>query len=279
MQLIAEPRVTRSPDFSRTSLIPIEGSAPTSTIAFARGAVNVSGRVVGPDGPVVDATVRVERIVGDQTALTTITSGAGGRWKLTDIMGGVLRVQAFKVPDLAMAASAVTFAAGNTKLDLTLERYEGTSVQWALAPSQPVAGRQMNLVVQVAVRRVDADGFVRTVPLADIGVNVVALAALQPVTTGEAKITDELGRVSFRLMCTTDGDSSLRIDLATGEVSTIVPNRCQLPPTTPPPTLAPGETVPTTLPVTVAPVADPATPPAPGAVPVEVPVTQVPAPA
>lgn len=272
--LIAEAVPVKTPDYSRTSLVPLAGTATTSTIAFAKGSVNISGKVTGPDGPVADATVRVERIVGQQTALTTITSGADGRWSLPKITGGIIRVQAFKVPDLAMPASQVTFASGNAKLDLILQKYDGTTVRWALAPSQPMVGRQLNLVVQVAVKRVDADGYVRTVALAGIGVNVVALAALQPVSTTDAKITDDKGRVSFRLMCTTEGDSSLRIDLATGEVSTIVPNRCLLPPTTPPTTLDPALTVP----VTVAPpqstvVADP------GVVPVDPQATQAPPPA
>ncbi len=273
--LIAEAVPATTPDYSRTSLIPLDGTATTSTIAFAKGAVNISGKVTGPDGPVADATVRVERIVGQQMALTTITSGADGRWKLPKITGGIIRVQAFKVPDLAMPASQVTFASGDTKVDLTVQKYDGTTVRWALAPSQPMAGRQLNLVVQVAVKRVDADGYVRTVALAGIGVNVVALAALQPVSTTDAKITDEKGRVSFRLMCTTEGDSSLRIDLATGEVSTIVPNRCLLPPTTPPTTLDPALTVPVTvtIPAQNTVVADP------GAVPIDPQATQPPPPA
>ena len=265
MALIAEAVPLTTPDYSRTSLIPLDGTAATSTIAFAKGAVNLSGKVTGPDGPVAGATVRVERIVGQQTALTTITSGAGGKWTLPRITGGVIRVQAFKVPDLAMPASQVTFASGDTKLDLTLQRYDGTTVQWALAPSQPMAGRQLNLVVQVAVKRVDADGYVRTVALAGIGVNVVALAALQPVSTTDTKITDDKGRVSFRLMCTTEGDSSLRIDLATGEVSTIVPNRCVLPPTTPPTTVDPA----LTIPITVAPPPQSTVARDPGAVPID----------
>lgn len=273
--LIAEAVPGTTPDYSRTSLIPLDGTATTSTIAFAKGAVNISGKVIGPDGPVADATVRVERVVGQQTALTTITSNADGKWTLPKITGGIVRIQAFKVPDLAMPASQVTFASGNTKMDLTLQKYDGTTVQWALAPSQPMAGRQLNLVVQVAVKRVDADGYVRTVALAGIGVNVVALAALQPVSTTDAKITDDKGRVSFRLMCTTEGDSSLRIDLATGEVSTIAPNRCLLPPTTPPTTLDPTITVP----ITVAPPPQSTGVAEPGAVPVDPQATQAPPPA
>ena len=242
LQLIERTVVTRPLDSHTVSLPALDGTTPTSTIAFGVGSVNLTGTVKGPDGAVEGATVRVERIVGDQTAQTTVQTDALGAWKLVGVSGGIVRIQAYRAPDLALPSSQVVFARGDTKVDLTLERYDGTSLQWALAPSQPVAGRSVNLVVQVAVKRVDPDGFVRVAPLAGIGVTLVPLGALQPLTV-ESPVTDADGRVSFRLTCTAAGSSQVRLQLATGEESNIAPQPCA-PPPTPPSTVAPVESVP-----------------------------------
>jgi hypothetical protein len=277
---VAPPRE----QLSRVSIPALEGSIPTSTIAFGVGQVTISGLVVGPDGPVPDASVRIERFEGETSATTIVSTDANGRYKLTGVMGGQVRLQAFRLPDLAQTESVVGYASEVFTSDLQMTKLAGTRVQWAASPSRPILNEAVNLVIQVGARRVDADGVVRTGPLVGIGVTLEALGALQtPVV--EARLTDDAGRVTFPMVCRTLGSTQVRVILATGEESVIEPtSACAPPPTTappttiPPPTVAPPVPAPTAAPApvpasTVAPEPDPVptVPPVPVATPAPVP--------
>jgi hypothetical protein len=229
---------TRRQNVARLTIQPLEGTTTTTTPSFAQGSVSITGRVLGPDGPVAGATVVLERVVGEQSTFLKLQADADGRYDAKGIKGGIVRISAFRIPDLATPQSLVIFASGATEADLSLQAFNGTDIQWALGPAQPYVGRSNNLVVRVAVKRVDPDGVVRFAPLEGIGVRIVPLSALQPTGPTE-RITDAQGLSSFRMSCTTVGSSGVAVFLATGEQTEIKPRSCSVPPTTPPPTLPP----------------------------------------
>jgi hypothetical protein len=280
---IAPPREK----LSQVSIPALEGAVPEPTIVFGPGQVTITGRVLGPDGPVPGASVRIERVVGTQSVSTIVIADEEGRYRLSDVEGGQIRLQAFRVPDLGQAESVVDFADKVYTKDLSMERFDGTRVQWAIAPQKLVVGRPANLVIQVGTRRVDEDGVIRTNPIAGIGVTLTPLGSLQ-TSVLESRLTDSAGRVTYPMVCRTAGAGSIRVALATGEETVIEHGKCAPPPTTAPPTtpptVAPPTTpapVPETLPPTVPPTAPPETVtiPAP-TVPVEPPAepTTLPAP-
>ncbi len=245
LALRATTPTTRRANVAELSVAKLEGSTTSTTINFSqgKGSVTVSGLVTGPDGPVDGATVVIERVVGDQTATLKVLANADGRYKASAIKGGVIRVSAYKVPDLAVAKPKLIYATGVIEIDIETQTYTGTDIQWALGPAQPYIGRVENLVVRVSVKRVDPDGIVRFAPLEGIGVRVVPKAFLVPSGPAE-KLSDKEGLVSFAMGCSDVGPSGLSVFLASGEETAIEPRACAVPPTTAPPsTDAAGSTV------------------------------------
>jgi hypothetical protein len=256
----------------RQSLVPIppvEGASTTAVLGFVDGTVSVSGRVLGPDGPVEGATVVLTRTVGAQTAELRVSTDKDGKYQATKIRGGILELYAYRSPDLSAVEGQVMFAEGQVKLDLKVRSFSGAEIAWSIGPSRPFVGRESILSISVGSRRVDDDGIVRNLPLEGVLVRVVPLGALQP-TQGAERISDAGGLVSFPMACPATGGAGQEVVLATGESTTIEPPGCIPPPTTAPPsTEAPPQTPP---PVEVAPT------PAPPVVPDPVPVPVVPDP-
>jgi hypothetical protein len=313
LQLRQASSTTIGPDFSNTPLPATESiNVAPSTIGFARGRVTMTGVVQGPDGPVEGAIVRIERLVDDQIATMDTVSDAKGVYRLTKIQAGRVRIRAFRPPDLVGLEPIVVFASGAFQQPLQVKRFDETSIQWSLAPSEPKVNEAANIVVQVSRQDVGTDGILRQVPVPAVGVTVTPLGLLQTDLVQEA-LTNERGRVQVTLRCLGVGGSDLQIALATGESATISPPGCQpvtttttatIPPSTvpvpvvtsapPPVTVAtpPPETVPVVPvvpdPNAVVPVPQPATPvtpvapptvaPAPVITTAPVPVPVVPAP-
>src|SRR5207248_2824996 len=103
-----------------------------------------------------------ERLVGDGVGSADIISQADGTWAAPNVLGGRYRVRAWRAPDLALTTPQLLFV-GSTEtkaLSLRVDRYTGTGVQAAIAPSPPVVGEPANLVVSVTTRSVDDKGVV-----------------------------------------------------------------------------------------------------------------------
>ena len=236
---------TLGPDYSSTPLEPAASSIPpTPTIAFNVGVVTIFGTVQGPDGPVADANVRVERLVGDLVAAKDVRTDDEGRYRLENIEGGRVRIRAWRTPDLAALEPLVTFASGKFEATITVKRFDETSIQWSLSPAVPIAEQNANLVVQVSRQTVGDDGILRQVPVRGVGVGVTPRGLLQNEVVSEI-LTSERGRVQVPLRCFGVGGSELQVSLATGESATISPPSCQPPPTTSPPTAPPPVSSPT----------------------------------
>ncbi len=246
---------TIGPDRSRETLLPPLDSTPpiaTSTVAFREGTVTIEGTVQGPDGPVAGATVRFERLVGEQSAERSVITDDAGRFTLANVPGGRMRLRAWKVPDVAMARNIVVFASEKTKVTLKVDRFATTDVRWAAAPASPIEGQPVNLVVQVSRRLVDDEGVIGFEQITGLAVRLVPLGALQPEGANE-RLTDDTGRASFPMRCNAAGPATLRAQLASGEDATLELPPCAPVPTTTTTTIAPPES---TLPPIVVPPAN-----------------------
>lgn len=225
---------TTGPDRSKETLLPPLDSSPptaTTTVAFGAGTVTVEGTVQGPDGPVAGATVRFERLVGEQSAERSAITDDAGRFTLAGVPGGRMRMRAWKVPDIAMARNIVLFASETTKVTLKVDRFATTDVRWAAAPASPIEGQPVNLVVQVSRRLVDGDGVIGFEQITGMAVRLVPLGALQPEGANE-RLTDGTGRASFPMRCNAVGPATVRAQLASGEDATLELPSCAPVPTT-----------------------------------------------
>ena len=226
-------------DHSTVPLSPVEGTTTTAPVTVGPGPATLAGRVDGPEGPVEGATVRLERLVGDAVATLEVLSGPDGTWRAAEVLGGRYRVRAWRRPDLASTEAQVVFvaAAAPAEIVLRVERF-AAAIDLAVAPDPPVVGELTNVLVRVTDRTVDAQGVVRAVPRAGVGVS----AALGPGWASEAPpigVTDEAGTVTFALVCRAPGRHGLVVTLAPDQIVPLDPPECVIP-APPPATDAPA---------------------------------------
>jgi len=193
-----EASTTSEVDRSRVFLQAVPGETTTTLVEAGRAAV--AGAVVGPDGAVPGAVVRIERVVGDTVQRRDVRAAADGTFDAAGLPGGRMRVRAFLPPGLTMAQPEIFFLADGERreLRLTLTRHEGPDVRASTAPTSPRAGDLVNLLVWVAEKVVDDQGVARTVPRP--GVPVEVLSTGWSFVQGRP-VTDDEGVALFTFRC------------------------------------------------------------------------------
>jgi len=257
----AEPS-TSAVDRSGILLAGVEGET-TSTLV-ERGTARIGGSVSGPGGLVPGATVRIERLVSGREVRTDVLTGADGRFVLEGIPGGRYRVRAYLPPSLVQLEPQVRFLEDGAEhtFDLVVEAQGGVSVLADAAPDAPQLDGPVNVVAVVLTRTVDADGILRSVPVAGTTVELGGLGrwnlrsqrappsggsggltstTLRPTTTTTSRPpsslsarTDGDGRVRFELRCDAPGDPGLHLQ---------VPVQAASPPSPDPASPTPAPTV------------------------------------
>jgi hypothetical protein len=243
-------------DYSTVVLSGVNGQT-TSTIRD-KGTSQIKGTVTGPDGPVPNATVKIEHLVLDQSRLTDVKTAADGTFALPDVPGGRYRVRAFLFPSLALVEPELFFLTeGDTReLRLELSPYEGLTATAAVAPDPPLLGYAVNLVVQLETRSVDSHGVVHA--SAQSGMQVELLSPGRWVMSSDAfAITDDHGQARFSLECQAVGNPDLSLRLYAAPIDTTTSSSTsstilgegqgegtqQAPPQQPPDTVAPADRV------------------------------------
>jgi hypothetical protein len=221
-------------DYSTVPLAAVE-SKTTTTVNNGPGRARLLGPVVGPDGPVPEAVVRVERLQGDSVVFRgDVATDAEGKWQTGRLVGGRWRVRAWKAPELADVTPEILFleATETKSLALGLDRFAGAAVTAAIAPDPAYYAVPANLVVAVTTRSVDAEGVVRSAPIPGLPVQLFApnwyIASANPVTT------DADGHVSWLIGCAVPGPEGMFVTLHSGERLPLEMAPCSMPP--PPPT-------------------------------------------
>ncbi|MDP8938327.1 MAG: carboxypeptidase-like regulatory domain-containing protein [Actinomycetota bacterium] len=219
------PTTTGPTSTTSTTATTVRGTprATTSTtIALGPGQATITGTVNGPAGPVDGATVRIERLVGQQVASTEVRS-AGGGYTLASVLGGAYRVRAWKAPDLAQSGTETFFLAADEvkRLDLTLIQY-GSGVIATVDPSPPRVDQQATLTVQLGSGRVDDEGRVSTDPRANVPLTLTVGPGLALESPAQAT-TDANGTASWRLRCTAPGPVPVSLTVATVTTGVNVP--------------------------------------------------------
>ncbi|HYD09285.1 MAG TPA: hypothetical protein VEA78_04205 [Acidimicrobiales bacterium] len=197
------------PDLTGAPLAAVRGTT-TTTVALGPGPLTIVGRVEGPEGPVAGATVQLERLVGDGSAMVQVPTAADGTWNVADVLGGRYRVRAWRRPDLAVARTQVVFLETGPQraVELRLEPVGGVRVDAVIAPDPPQVDEQANLKVRVAERSVDEAGVVRDVPRSGVMVQLAGTGDWA-VSSSTSLVTGADGSVTFRVTCEDDGEQPL----------------------------------------------------------------------
>jgi hypothetical protein len=247
--LVADAPDTRA----ETTGLPLGSSADigeTLAPTVEGGTARLGGVVVGPDGPVIGATVRVERHTRDGVASLDLVTDETGTWEATSILGGRYRIRAWLTGELTMPGSQVMFMVEGSSATVDLE----------IGPVDPgphlsftyrgdlYLGSTGLVAASVTTRAVDDNGIIAvsgvvggTVTLAPSA----GLVALPGVVT-----TDVDGAAHFTLRCDQVGTGTGVVQFQNRRATFALPT-CVTPP--PPPTDPP--------PVDPLSGGDPATPP------------------
>jgi hypothetical protein len=228
-------------DLSKNSLVPVAAGVPTTSIGFGPGNASITGIVRGPDGPVPGAIVEIERLLEGQSLTVQVVADATGRYSLQKALLGRIRIRAWRAPDLALVTEKALFTKGAQTLDILMTSYKHSDLQWAVSPSPLVVGRAATVIVQLSERLVNELGRVVVQPVTGVGVSLLQQGVVQ-VASLEERISDEKGRVSFRLACNEPGPSTIIARLAIGGEASLDLPACVI--VTIPPTTIPVETIP-----------------------------------
>jgi hypothetical protein len=204
------PPVTEAPTTTAapvtTTTVP--GPPRTSTtipVDITPGQARISGTVVGPQGPVAGATVRVERLVGSEVAGVDVSTD-GGSFTLASVRGGRYRVRAWKKPDLVQPEPEAFFLAADEQksLELRVTKVSDFNVQTTVEPDPPPSGDPFAITVFLYAGSVSDDGVLQASPRAGQEVQIVLGPGLGLASTDRAK-TDGSGKASFAARCRTPG--------------------------------------------------------------------------
>ncbi|HVM67766.1 MAG TPA: hypothetical protein VMU14_23025, partial [Acidimicrobiales bacterium] len=214
--------------------LPVVGGQVTEPpIAVTPGPASLNGTVTDTTGAAVAAaTVQLQRIVGARSASTQVTSAPDGTWSVQGILGGVYRVRAWRVPDLAQPAATVVFVsatAANPAVVLTVDPYAGTSVQAAVAPNPPPVGTPANLVVEVTTASVGDDGVARQVPEPGAVVAIDASGDWS-ITGAGTQTTGPNGQVAWEATCEAPGQQAVSVSVDGATAVGLALPACAAPP-------------------------------------------------
>lgn len=205
--VVDPPATTLPPDFERPSLIASVAGTTTTIIPDNVGRAHLMGSVASPAGPLAGATVRIERAVGGQVQVTDVLTDPTGRWDAPNLGGGRYRVRAFLPPTLTQRTAEVFIlgAEEERNLDLVVEAFSEPSVSIAIAPDPAILDQQLNVVIRITGRFVDADGFVSIQPLVGGSVDVETSFGWRRNGPGGPVITDSGGHAVVNYTCDSAG--------------------------------------------------------------------------
>jgi hypothetical protein len=226
----------------------IDHSKPV--LPMGGGTARIRGTVIGPDGPVEGATVRLERFVGEDFGARDVSTNKDGIYDVGDLPGGRFRVRAWQKPTLATTEPPALFLAadhGDAVIDLVTEKHEGTNLQGAFDVAEPHVGDRVVFRALLTEQQVDDNGIVQGVGIPAADVQLTVLDGLR-LFGDDVTTTYQDGFALFTLMCLTPGEHSVIIGSSGLAVPVGLPPCLDgtVPPDDPPPTEPGAPEAPTT---------------------------------
>ena len=200
--------VTTAPATTTSTVPGPPRSTTTLAVDVAPGNARISGTVLGPQGPVAGASVRVERLVGDEVG-TLDVSAANGSFNLPSVRGGRYRLRAWKAPDLYQPTPEAFFLAADEQksVELRLTKVGPVNVETTVEPTPPPREEPFTIAIFLYAGSVNGEGFLQANPRAGQEVEVALGPGLGLTSSNRAK-TDGGGKASFSARCRTPGPQS-----------------------------------------------------------------------
>ena len=208
---------------------------PASPIKIVGGESRLSGVVVGPDGPIPFATIRLERHTSEGTIGVDVTSDGVGRWTARQLQGGRYRVRAWRPGEATMAGSEVLFLEAKewATLDLELDEVDPTPTLSYTDRGKIYQGLSGTIAISVTTRTVDDEGIsvIAGLPGAIVTVSPSSGVVIGPVVA----VTDGDGVARFTVRCLGLGRPFVIASHGELQQSFGLPECVPIPPPPPPP--------------------------------------------
>lgn len=201
--------IPRAPDTrSSPSPVVLDGATtpPPATPSLQGGSARLQGTVVGPDGPVEGAVVRIERHTSAGVVGVDVLSDQDGGWQIGPLAGGRYRVRSWVPGLLTMTRSEVRFVADDEVADFA----------FTLAPADPTPGFEFvhagplyddvpgTVAVVLSWKSIDQEGLVVTNPVPGAEVTIHTTAQVE-VVSPQPVLTDGAGAARVQLRCIPTG--------------------------------------------------------------------------
>lgn len=176
-------------------------------VTMAGGTARLAGVVTGPDGPVADAMVEIQRHTTDGVAVRRLSTGQTGEWRAPNLLGGRYRVRAWVPGILAMGGSEVIYLAEDEthRFEFALWGIDQTPSIELVANEELYLGVPGTVAVSITRPLIDDRGVVVTTPVADAPVTIsVAQTASVLSTTEQATGADGVARFVIACSVVTD---------------------------------------------------------------------------
>ncbi len=137
--------------------------APTSTTALPMqgGKASLDGLVVGPDSaPMPNATVRIERFVGENVVTVDVATNATGNFAVNQLLGGRYRVRAWRAPTFSQLGSEVMFLAEGDRKSMKLQVWAPNDIDISASASSAsvIVGQSTTVSMKILVPVVNGNG-------------------------------------------------------------------------------------------------------------------------
>ncbi len=205
-ELSPSPYVAPAAPDTRDRPIPTRSSTeavePTPLVATSGGDGRIAGTVVGPEGPVAGAIVRVERHTTDGIGVLQAAADPEGLWSFDGLPGGRYRARAWVPGLMTTGRSEVTFLPDGGKADFAFSL-------WGVDPAPMLEfvhggpiyhGGTGTVAVVVTSRTVDFDGIVVTTPVPSAAVSIEVSPDVT-LASSPVQFTDPQGSARFVLAC------------------------------------------------------------------------------
>lgn len=198
-------------DTNGAVLLGLPGAFKKPAVAISGGDVTISGFVSVDNNAAGNATLIIERLVGDTPAGMEIAANVDGTFSLSGVLGGRYRVFGYRVPDLITDVPAEFFvAAKSTKeTQVKLRSVVEVVVDAAVAPELRV-GQESRISVRVAIRQVVAGGVVQDVATPDLPLTLVPKPGIDATELLDKK-TDATGSATWTITCSQDAAATVDV--------------------------------------------------------------------
>lgn len=218
--------VPAAPDTRRSALVALTAPEPPEEppeIELTDGEARLTGTVVGPDGPVPGAIVRIERHTNQGSASFDVTTDSVGFFKADKVPGGRYRVRAWVPGLMTTGGSDVRYVADDEKVDYEFSMWGvDPTPSFELVHGGPLFhGQPGGIAIVFTQRSIDDEGILVTAPLVG-GLVTIETSAGVNISSSPVQLTNGDGTVWYTLTCT-GSHQSATLTVRSGSVAESYP--------------------------------------------------------